>query len=238
MRRCTFFPTALLAMSLLLTTPSAAMAMVGWVENTSVGATGVACKTNVLNRYSGIDEGYFIALDNTQAVRNDGYRASLAFEIYELQSHAGTFKPYTHIYYDDGATSYTNDEYIWVHPSMTLTAGGTWWYMKIQQRANGSSYWDTYINGQFVEDFWWPYAYNNVGWSAVEVYPEPVRSMTTSDYWFAGRNDEVQMRGANGTTWMWHSPANFPNRFDPGIEYGGPFYVNIQDSWYDFDVRR
>jgi len=224
-----------MALTCALCWPTVAVAAVGWVECTSQGATGAKATTNVLHRFPGIDEGYFVALDNQSVVRHDGARPSIAWEIYEWKETPGVFHPVAHILFADGESTYPDDEFVNIKPQI-VTGGGAWHTLAVQQKAAGSISWNCYVDGVFIDDYWWKHTTSDTAWSAVESYPDPLRDLNSSDYFFIGRNDNFYLRTSKGVWDLFDSA--WSSRLSYGVENAPAYAVHFNNSFYDFEVRR
>lgn len=222
--------SAWLVVSLVIA-PSPAIATPGaaYVVNTSSGATGVQSRTHVLNRFPG-REGYQAALRHASNVRPDGSNPRFLWEIYEVPNGSGAFTLWAHIYYESGQTGYPNDEYLWQSPS-TVT-GNAWHTLQLQQHVvNGSTWFDGYLDGAFVEDFWWPNTTGNQAYTGIETEDD----LSASTYFFMGRHQSINLRTSLGR-WSLQD-SSWANRIQ-AVCVPSPYYLRYNSLYYDWEARR
>lgn len=237
MRRLRALLSVCLAVAVWLGATVPASATVAWVECTSLGARGSRASTLVKQRFSGLDEGYFVAIDSTTDVRSDGIRASIAWEIFEFADpDIPGFRPALDVYYDNDDSGYPGDRYVWVAPSQTLTDDNDWHEMRVQQIGLGD-YWNGYIDGNLVfSNIWWPYSSSAaVAWSGIEVWNDE-NPLTSNHYYYMGRNKDVYLRTSSGAWSL--LDGTWANRIDYGVEDAGPYYLGFFENWYDYQARR
>jgi len=223
-----------LALTLMLATPSSALASIACVRCTSTGATGAYSEVYPLHRFPWF-ENHWTGLINMNYIRQtDGKRPCFAWHISERSyNDQSTFYLYAHLtYYEPHAPNYEDGEYIyWVYQPVPTSE---WSGIRVYQTVPYSSTsWVCQYRGQNLVTLWWPYPTGDQAMTQIEI---AYYDLDYTTYYFMGRHKNVYLRTANGI-WSKLTAAAWGNRIFTYIN-DDPYALAFNALYYDWEARR
>lgn len=232
-----FIKATIISFFIFFFSPGYSFAAMVAVINNSLGASGVFSTTHVKHRFPEYPgkkgfEGYQVSLLNKEE-RNDKTFVKIILEIFEYYKNPDEFRAVTHIFFDDGRTSYPNDEYIYWG---NIVSENAWHSLELHQDGGtGSSDFNAYIDGIYWEDFWYPYPSSNKAVTQLEVTPGS-ENLTSSDYYYVGHHKNIYLRASNGKWYLQNS--SWANRIQYAYNSAPPYYISFFNNYYDWEFRR